>query len=444
VGAAVFASVDAAAALGLFSGATTNTPSLGATQQMLKTVYEHLADKAELPGIAYAVSYPGGVFGIIAVLILLRKMFGIDPAREVEQFRLEERGDIEPLERMNLVVENPNLESLSVREVPGRDAGVVVSRIKRAGADGIEAATELTVLHRGDVILAVGVRKALERFRIIIGNRAVEDLMLASGPVVSERMVVTSKKSVGKTIESLELSVVYGATITRVARGGLELTAAPELHLEFGDIVQVVAGEDSVGKVAEVLGNRVGALNETNFLPIFGGIMLGVLAGAIPIVIPGMPVSLRLGIAGGPLILAILLSRIGRIGPLVMHMPLNANLAFREFGITLFLACVGLKAGEKFFATALTPEGFRWVIVGLAITVIPILIVGVVARLVFKLNFTVISGLLAGSMTDPPALAFANAMCKSDAPSIAYAAVYPMAMLLRVVSVQILAVLFWH
>ena len=189
-----------------------------------------------------------------------------------------------------------------------------------------------------------------------------------------------------------------------------------------------------------LLGNRSSALMETNFLPIFIGIMLGVVLGALPISVPGMPVPLKMGIAGGPLILAIVLSRIGRIGPLVWYMPLNANLAFRELGISLFLACVGLKAGEKFFATAFTPQGIHWLLGGLAITILPLIIVGLAARHFLKLNYTAVSGLLAGSMTDPPALAFANSICKSDAPSVVYATVYPLTMLLRVVAVQILAI----
>jgi putative transport protein len=443
VAAAHLAGVDLAAALGLFSGATTNTPSLGATQQMVKTLHGAATDKAAIASIAYAVSYPGGVVGIIGSLVLLRGVFRIDAEKEADAFRHEQKGDVEPLERMNLVVENPNLENLKIADVPGRDAGVVVSRIRRAGAAHVEIATDETVLHQRDVILAVGTGKALEKFRVVIGSESALDLTQLPGRVVAERMVVTRKEVLGETIESLQLGALYGATITRVTRGDLEITAAPELRLQFGDRLTVVADETGVTKVAAVVGNRFGALSETNFLPIFAGILLGVFVGMIPIAIPGMPVPVKLGIAGGPLILAILLSRIGRIGPLVWYMPLNANLAFRELGITLFLACVGLKAGDKFFATAFTADGLRWLVCGLVITMLPLCIVGVAARLMFKLNFTVISGLLSGSMTDPPALAFANAVCKSDAPSVAYATVYPLTMLLRVLTVQILAVVFW-
>jgi putative transport protein len=204
--------------------------------------------------------------------------------------------------------------------------------------------------------------------------------------------------------------------------------------------VQVVADEADMDKVGAVVGNRFGALDETHFLPIFVGILLGVLVGTFPIAIPGLPLPLRMGIAGGPLILAIVLSRIGRIGPLIWYMPLNANLAVRELGMSLFLSCVGLKAGESFFATAFTNRGLQWLLCGFVITVVPLLLVGLTARIVFKMNFTVISGLLSGSMTDPPALAFANAICKSSAPSVTYATVYPLTMLVRVLAVQALAI----
>ncbi len=436
-----FFSIDIVGALGLFSGATTNTPSLGATQTMLRTMTGEYAERAGIPALAYAVAYPGGVFGIITVLLFLRFIFRVNPEQEAEKFRAEEKRGFEPLERMNLVVENANVENLTLAQVPGRD-DVAVSRIKRADSSEVETATDKTVLHRGDIILAVGTRKALESFRVVIGRESDVNLVKLPSKVGWRRIIVTHKEVLGKTLGQLNLDVSYGVAITRVLRADLEMPAIPELKLQFGDTVQVVGDEQSMAKVSQVLGNSVRSLNETNFIPIFIGIALGVIVGTLPIAIPNMPVPVRLGIAGGPLILAILLSRIGRIGPLLWYMPANANLAFRELGIVLFLACVGLKAGENFFKTVFSSEGLNWLIGGFAITVIPLLIVGLVARLFFKLNFTVISGLLAGSMTDPPALAFANAVSRSDAPSVAYATVYPLTMLLRIVTVQVLIIIF--
>lgn len=432
--------VNVIAALGLFSGATTNTPSLGATQQTLKMLGGAAADSASLPALAYAVAYPGGVVGIIVVLLFLRFVLRINPEKEAEQFRAEQRKGVAALERMNLLVTNPNLDQLAIANVPGA-AGVVVSRIQRAGAGEVQAATEQTILHTGDVILAVGTRKALEEFRMVIGRESEINLMKAPGRVISRKFIATKKEVLGRTIEELALDERYGVAVTRVARADIELTAVSGLRLQFGDALQVVGDEAALDKVRGVLGNSLKALNETNFIPIFIGIALGVLLGSIPFMIPHVPVPVRLGIAGGPLLLAIILSRIGRIGPLVWYMPASANTAFRELGIVLFLACVGLKAGEKFFGTVFTAEGLHWLLGGFAITVIPIALIGLVARLVFKLNFTVISGLLAGSMTDPPALAFANAVSGSDAPSVAYATVYPLTMLLRIVLVQVLVLL---
>lgn len=433
---------DMVATLGLLSGATTNTPSLGATQETLKSLGGEAAAQATLPALSYAVAYPGGVLGIISVLLLLRLLFRINPEREAEEFRMQQRQGFEPLEHLNLVVDNPNLENLPLCEIPGREGGVVVSRIKRAGVPEVETATEQTVLHQGDVILAVGKRKALDRFRMVIGKVSDLNLVQAPGRVVSRRIVVTRRDVLGKTIAQIDLDDLYGVTVTRVTRADLEMSAVPELHLQFGDMLQVVGDETAIAKASAVLGNRLTALNETNFVPIFMGIALGVLLGTLPIAIPNMPVPVKLGIAGGPLLVAILLSRIGRIGPLLWYMPANANLAFRELGIVLFLACVGLKAGENFFDTVFTARGLYWLAGGFAITVIPILAVGLVARWFLKLNFNVISGLLAGSMTDPPALAFANATSGSDAPSVAYATVYPLTMLLRIMSVQILVLIF--
>ena len=435
--------IDLVASLGLLCGATTNTPSLGAAQQTLATIGGAVVDKAALPALAYAVAYPGGVFGIILSLLTLRFMFRINPEQEAEAYRADQRKGIESLERMNLVVENVNLENLSIGDIPGRrEMSVIVSRIRRAGETQVHTATEQTLLHRGDVILAVAARKNLEKFRVIVGRESDVNLTKAPGRVVTRKIVVTRKDRLGKTIDELGLDEKFGVTVTRVARADIEMTALPELALQFGDMLQVVGEEDAMPGVTKELGNSVRALNETNFIPIFVGIALGVLLGTVPIYFSGMPVPVRLGIAGGPLLLAIVLSRIGRIGPLVWYMPANANTAFRELGIVLFLACVGLKAGEKFFSTVFTNEGLHWLAGGFAITVLPILIVGIIARAFLKMNFTAISGLLAGSMTDPPALAFANAVCRSDAPSVAYATVYPLTMLLRIVVVQILVLMF--
>jgi putative transport protein len=291
-------------------------------------------------------------------------------------------------------------------------------------------------------VLVVGTRKGLAKTKVAIGQESDVNLLKIPGRIVNRKLLVTHKEVLGKNIDELDFDDIFGVTVTRVTRADMEMTAVPDLTLQFGDVIQVVGDEESIKKVEKVVGNSLKAMNETHFVPIFLGIVLGVLAGVIPIAVPGLPVPVKLGIAGGPLVLAIILSRIGRIGSLVWHMPANANLAFREMGIVLFLACVGLKAGETFFAQVFSANGPKWLMAGLLITVVPLLIVGLFARGVLKLNYTSICGVLSGAMTDPPALAFANSMTKSDSPAVAYATVYPTTMLLRILTAQTIILIF--
>ena len=440
--------MDPFSSVGLFSGATTNTPSLGAAQQTVgvlakSTGSEVTADRASLPALAYAVGYPVGIFAIILTLLVIRYFFRIDPEKEAAEFKAEQQKGMDPLIRMNLAVENPNLEGIRVADLPGRrEMNVIVSRIRRAGVEEVTLATEGTTLHKGDRILAIGTEKHLDAFRLIVGRKSSADLMKAPGRVAFRRVVTTRKEVLGKTIAELGLDSLYGVTITRVLRADVEVTAAPELKLQFGDFLHVVGDEENIAKAADFLGNSLKALNQTNFIPIFLGILLGVIAGLIPFSFPGLPVPVRLGLAGGPLVLAILLARLGQLGPLVWFMPATANYAMREMGIILFLACVGLKAGQKFVPTLLSHEGLTWLVGACAIALIPLFLVGILARLIWRMNYISICGLLAGSMTDPPALAFAQAITKSDAPAVAYATVYPLTMLLRIMAAQIIVLLF--
>ena len=435
--------IDIITSVGLLCGAVTNTPGLGAATGALKSIGGEAATQASLPAVAYAVAYPGGVCGIILTLMLIRVLFRIDPEKEAALFRDEQKKGHESLERVNLIVANPGLEGQPISEIPGRlEAGIVVSRIRRAGGTEVQTATEQTILHVGDTVLVVGTRKGLAKTKVAIGQESDVNLLKIPGRIVNRKLLVTHKEVLGKNIDELDFDDIFGVTVTRVTRADMEMTAVADLTLQFGDVIQVVGDEDSIKKVEKVVGNSLKALNETHFVPIFLGIALGVIAGVIPIAIPGLPVPVKLGIAGGPLVLAIILSRIGRIGSLVWHMPANANLAFREMGIVLFLACVGLKAGETFFAQVFSANGPKWLMAGLLITVVPLLIVGLFARGVLKLNYTSICGVLSGAMTDPPALAFANAMTKSDSPAVAYATVYPTTMLLRILTAQTIILIF--
>ena len=275
-----------------------------------------------------------------------------------------------------------------------------------------------------------------------MGQVSREDLRAVKSNLVMRRVVVTKKAVLGKKLEELNFIESYEVNVTRVTRAEVELSATPERRIQFGDMVVLVGREEDIAKVSTLLGNSVKQLNHTELIPIFVGIGLGVLFGSIPIAFPGIPAPVKLGLAGGPLLVAIVLSRIGRIGPLLWYMPNNANFALREIGIVLFLACVGLHSGEKFVDTLVHGAGFEWMGLAVFITVVPLLIVALFARLILKTNYVTICGLLAGSMTDPPALAFANSVSGSDAPSISYATVYPLTMLLRVLCAQLLILLF--
>lgn len=430
--------IPPSAVAGLFAGATTNTPALGAAQQALSSAGAEPA-LITLPALSYAATYPLAIVGIIFSLIILRLIFKVDVAAEAAAFQREQGAGVEPLERMTLTVDNPNLDGIPIGCVPGiQEAGVVISRHRPVTSDEVKAATPQTILHLGDLVMVVGTHGQLEKSRLIIGSVSEENLMIVPGNVTFRRVIVTNNRMLSKTVHELALDHLHNVTVTRVSRGDLIFTAMPDLRLQFGDILQIVGDEESLNSATKALGNEVRMLGETKFAAIFAGILLGVLLGLYPFRIEGLPAPVRLGLAGGPLVMAILLSHLGRLGPMVMHMPMNANRALRELGIILFLANVGLLSGENFAATVFSTQGLQWVLLGIVVTMLPLLIVGYAARRFHHLNFMTLSGLLSGGMTDPPALAFATSMARSDAPAVSYAAVYPLTMLLRIVAAQII------
>ncbi|HEY2573654.1 MAG TPA: putative transporter [Verrucomicrobiaceae bacterium] len=434
---------DPAAVLGIFSGASTNTPSLGAGTQTLGTLPEVQPDRLALPALAYAVTYPTAIVGIIGVLVLLKKLFNIDPKREAAEFAAQHRCRAEPLERRTLVVTNPNLEGVRLDAVPGRiESHVTISRVRHG--EETRAATDATIVHYEDRLVVVGTMEGLDQFERVIGHRSDEDLVLSESTLTYRRVVVTDRAVLGKTVGELNLDDRFGVAVTRVTRADMEMSAVPGLRLQFGDQLQIVGTEADLVKAAAAVGNSLKELNETHFIPFFIGIALGVALGTLPIAFPGIPQPVKLGLAGGPLIVALVLGRIGRIGRQVWHMPVNTNLAFREFGIALFFAAVGLGAGAKFFETVFSSTGLQWLLAGFVVTVFPLLLIAGFARGVLKMNFMDVSGLVAGSMTDPPALAFAGNIAGSDAPTVAYATVYPLTTLLRILSAQILAIILFR
>lgn len=427
---------DLGAMSGTLSGATTNTPSLGAAQQALSTTTGS-GQQGNLAAMAYAVAYPFGVLGIILVMVVIRVIFKIDPEEELALLQKEMAQGVSEVKRATLVIENANLAGLAIRDVPGLGhEGAIVSRIRRVGEEHAHGVNLETTLQVGDLIVIIGTKEQLYLAELSIGHRVDEDLTKAPSTVTSRRVIVTNKELVGKTIAETRISERFGVTISRVSRQDMILAAMPNLRLQFGDMVNLVGGESAIDQAVKTVGNSLRQLNETSFASIFLGITLGVFLGLYPWNLPGVPVPLRLGLAGGPLIIAILMGRLGKIGPLVIYMPINANTAFRELGIIFFLACVGLGAGSKFVETAFSATGLQWMALGAVVTTVPLLIVGIFARKWLKLNYLTLVGVLAGSMTDPPALAFANKLANSDYPSIAYANVYPMTMLLRILVAQ--------
>jgi len=437
------AKFDPAAVLGIFSGASTNTPSLGAATQTLGTMPGIDADRLDLPALAYAVTYPTAIVGIIGTLLLLKQIFRVDAAREAAEFATKNRGHAEPLERWTLLVANPNLEGVRLDAIPGRiESGVTISRVRHGHE--VHAAVDATIIHDNDLLVAIGTRSGLEKFERVIGRRSDEDIIVAESGITLRRVVVTDRKVLGRTVGEINLDDHFGVAVTRVTRADLEMSAVPGLRLQFGDQLQIVGTDADLDKAAAAVGNSLKELNETHFIPFYIGIALGVALGTLPIPIPGLPQPVKLGLAGGPLIVALILGRIGRIRRQVWHMPVNTNLAFREFGIALFFAAVGLSAGARFFVTVFSATGLQWLLAGACVTTIPLLLVGIFARVVWKMSFIDLSGLLAGSMTDPPALAFASNIAGSDSPTVAYATVYPLTTLLRILSAQILAIVLFR
>jgi putative transport protein len=438
-----FSGFDPAAVLGLFAGASINIPALGAATQALGTFPGVSPEQLALPALACAVTYPAAIVGSIATLLLLQKLFGINPASEAEEFAARNRRPVEPLERRTLVVTNPKLDGLRLDAIPGRiESRVTIARVR--DGNGTVAATDATVIHLNDRLSVVGTEQGLEHIERVIGERTEEDLILAESDLTFRRVAVTDRKVLGRTVDELNLDDRFGVAVTRVTRVDIEMTAVPGLRLQFGDRLQLVGRDTDLDKAAAAVGDSIKELNQTQFVPFFIGIVLGVALGTLPIAVPGLPQPVRLGLAGGPLIVALILGRVGRIRRQVWHMPANANLAFREFGIALFFAAVGLQAGGKFFATAFSPIGVSWLAAGLCVTVIPLLLIGLFARGVLKMNFVDLSGLFAGSMTNPPGLAFATNLSGSDAPHVAYATVYPLTMVLRILSAQVLAIFLFR
>ena len=428
--------------LGIFSGAVTNTPALGAGQQILRDLGVPF-EVVDQMGMSYAMAYPFGISGILLTMWLVRLFFRINVEKEAQRFEESSGNGHAHLHTINVRVENPNLNQMAIQDVPMlNNDNIVCSRLKRGELLMVPAPG--TLIQAGDLLHLVGRPEDLHNAQLVIGQEVATSLSTRGTDLKVERVVVTNEKVLGKKIRDLHVKQRYDVVISRLNRAGVELVASSSASLQFGDILNLVGRPEAIDAVAAELGNAQQKLQQVQMLPVFIGIGLGVLLGSIPLFIPGFPAALKLGLAGGPLIMALILGRIGSIGKLYWFMPPSANLALRELGIVLFLAVVGLKSGGDFVATLTQGDGLSWIAYGIFITAIPLLTVGILARMLAKMNYLTLCGMLAGSMTDPPALAFANNLhATSGAAALSYATVYPLVMFLRIITPQLLAVLFW-
>ena len=428
--------------LGIFSGAVTNTPALGAGQQILRDLGTPM-EMVDQMGMSYAMAYPFGICGILFTMWMLRVIFRVNVETEAQQHESSRTNGGALIRTINIRVENPNLHDLAIKDVPILNGDkIICSRLKRK--ETLKVPSPDTIIQLGDLLHLVGQPADLHNAQLVIGQEVDTSLSTKGTDLRVERVVVTNENVLGKRIRDLHFKERYDVVISRLNRAGVELVASGDISLQFGDILNLVGRPSAIDAVANVLGNAQQKLQQVQMLPVFIGIGLGVLLGSIPVFVPGFPAALKLGLAGGPLIMALILGRIGSIGKLYWFMPPSANLALRELGIVLFLSVVGLKSGGDFVNTLVNGEGLSWIGYGALITAVPLITVGILARMLAKMNYLTMCGMLAGSMTDPPALAFANNLHPtSGAAALSYATVYPLVMFLRIITPQLLAVLFW-
>ncbi len=433
--------LDVEVVAGLFSGGTTNTPSLGAGSALLKTAAENgmvAGSAADTAGMAYALAYPFGIIGIILAMALLRIVLKIDLNKEIDTYQKDAQAGNGSVVNLKVNVTNSELFGQSLSVLTAKiNHEFIVSRIIRAGHSLVPKGQ--TVLAQGDEIVCICHQNLLAEVDQIIGHAEVLEPEKLSGELSVRHITITNKRISGKRLVDISLSSMYPANITRVFRGKSEIIPTNETRLEFGDMVRVVGERTKMKEVSKFLGNSTSDLAHPNIIPLFIGVFLGILLGSIPIVIPGLPMPAKLGVAGGPLIVALILGHFGRIGKLNFYITPSANLFIRELGIIMFLACVGLGGGGKFVQT-LMGGGYMWMLYASIITFVPLFVVGLIARF-FKLNYLYTCGVLAGSMTDPPALEFANNIAKTPAQATAYATVYPLTMFLRILAAQLLVLM---
>lgn len=428
--------------VGIMSGAVTNTPGLGAAQQTFLQVNPNGVEVSQQMSMGYAAAYPLGVVGIILTMIVLKVIFKIDPQKETEEIENDAKSSQLAPHIATFKVTNEMVSGLNMLKMHTLiSVNYVISRIEKPDGHVI-IPTSKDCIEVGDLVLVVCSVQDEEIFRRFIGPKVEKTWEMERGPVVSRRILVTRTEYNGVKLGSLRLHSAYQLNVTRVNRAGVDLVASAGLRLQMGDRITVVGKLDDIQNLAQNLGNSMKRLNEPNLITMFIGIFLGILVGSIPLQFPGMSVPMKLGLAGGPLVVAILISAYGHKIHLVTYTNSSANLLLREIGICLFLASVGIAAGKDFAATVFNTRGITWVGYGFLITVVPLIVMGIVARAKYKLNYFTICGMMSGGYTDPPALAYSNKLANNDAPAVAYSTVYPLTMFMRVIAAQVIILCF--
>lgn len=428
--------------VGILSGAITNTPGLGAAQQTYMEV-----NGVNDPSIAtgYALAYPLGVLGIILSMIFIKYLFGINLDKENSRIKELEKDNPNETLRISVLVTNSSLFGKTIHEIKHLlGKSFIISRIVMTKSDVVIASAEVA-LQKGYRLLVIAQKKDKDSILAFFGEETImseEEWGINDLNLVPRRVLVTQNNVNGKSLSDLKLGKAFGITVTRVNRAGVDLLAKPNLQLQIGDKLTIVGTQTSIDAAANLLGNSMRRLREPNLIAIFLGIALGIFLGSIPFFIPGIPQPIKLGLAGGPLIVAILISKFGPKYKLVTYTTMSANLMLREVGIALFLACVGLDAGSGFINTIVNGGGAVWILYGVIITIVPLLIVAIIGRYFFKLDYFTLIGLMAGSTTDPPALAYSNSTAGNDLPAVSYATVYPLTMFLRVLTAQLMILFF--
>lgn len=429
--------------VGIMSGAVTNTPGLGAAKNTISELTAQFPDKTFAdPAIGYAITYPLGVFGIIGTIILSKTLLKIHPDVEMRKFRMNKINREEPLTHQKLRVTNPEYFGKSINDVI-KSIGyeIVVSRIKHSGEVSVFSPTLDTHIHDRDVLMVVGKEKELNEFVKKVGRPSTDSFIESDSDISKKNLFVTKPSAIHKKLSELDLYNTYDLKVTRVFRAGKEVLPRPSLELFYGDILRVIGTDEAIKEAEKIIGNQEKKLLEPDFLSLFGGLLIGIIVGSIPIMVPGLPIPLKLGFAAGPLIVALLISRYGGISFIHSYINNGAIYFMKDLGICLFFAAVGVHAGEGFYENFIKFNGWMWMLYGSAVTFIPLIIMVLIGRFVMKINFLQLVGIMSGSYTDPAALSFSTNYLDNDIPIQSYAQVYPLVTIARIFTASLLILL---